>query len=1471
MFDKMDHRDDDDATTTTTTTDLSRKKIDDVLEEGGKEVLSRFLEDAAKAQEKDYLNSMRVGNSKSMKELARYDAGQNMEMRREMKKEKRGDDSEEEERRVVVAETEQLRSASRMMNANDDADGSGELMSPPAKTLDPVTAILSGRKDDEDDLNLDGKHQSSFADLNYNSSGSDFTRGAAAPEIYRSLITRRREMEEEEEEDWEEPRGSDAYFSKHFNNHPCSPGSGGRRNTTDHNFNSIGLGFGGSARDLERQRQSQTMILQQHQRWSENYDDLKNEKEDTKFFLRQSYTESDFEDDDDDRFYDDEDEDEDEDELDDSRSYGDAEIRPMHMMTTTTTTTTTTTKGSAIHAGSPPVTRLLHEQHQHPSWVSESGPDGVRSTPGTPRASSNKQKGPISNNESLTMGTRSSNRFYHGNHSASPNVPISTPQQKLSTDEDTNGVNMKGLSSPNDKTISVVVPPKKSEKTKAKFAALTIDPSRKPATATLTTKRSYLSSNSSSVRKSILEHYDYTLARRRYKMDAVSVYEACALSLRDRLVERWSDTQQFYASSEECKDLKMVYYMSMEFLVGRSLGNAASNLGLRMPYAEALRTLGHEFEDIAQREKEPALGNGGLGRLASCFLDSLATQNYPGWGYGIRYKYGMFEQALIDEKQVELPDYWLTSGNPWEVERLDVTYKVRFYGRSVQYTSRRKVPLNNNNNNNNNNNISDNEGKTFSTSTIPLAGSGLERISPSQHMKTIRENPEKENFGNVPPILPSHLEENDETETRFSWEGGEIVVAVAYDTPIPGYGTYNANNMRLWSSKPSHEFDLKSFNAGDYIAAIEQKERGETISSVLYPNDNTHVGKELRLKQQFFFCSATLQDILHQFKKSAARYNNSVIKAYAAANPAAAMNNPSLMNHIPGIRTLKDLPKRVAIQLNDTHPAIGVPEFMRLLLDEELLCWEDAWNITKNVFSYTNHTIMTEAMEQWPVPMLSELLPRHAEIIFEINHRFLEIVRKKWPGDEQKVRRMSIVEESEPKMFRMANLAVIGSHTVNGVAEMHTDLVKTNLFADFCELGDTKFRNVTNGVTPRRWILQANPKLAKMYTELAGPGWVNDMKRLEALQSFCDDDEFCEGFRAIKKQNKRRVAAFLEQTCRLHYKIAPNALFDMQIKRIHEYKRQLLNVLGIIHRFDAVLRATPKERAKIVPRVFIIAGKAAPGYETARLIIQLACAVAKVVNKTPECAGVLTVCFVPNFNVSIAELLIPASDISQHISLAGTEASGTGNMKFAMNGGLIVGTRDGANVEIARAIGSDNIFQFGATVDEVKTLKKTANTRNPAPDERLANVCAIIHSGIFGDARKLGFNRLYSSTLTPATDSYLCGHDFASYLDAQARADELYLNERLWTRKSVLSALRMAKFSTDRTIKEYAEKIWNVEAKAFLPRHVKERLKVGANRYNNTVDNTNKSPNNNNNNNNSNNNSNNNYNNNSSGSSSSSE
>ncbi|CAL6297412.1 unnamed protein product [Bathycoccus prasinos] len=1386
-------------------------------EKTNEEVFSRFLEDAANAQEKDYRNSMRVGSSKSMRELARYDAAQNMERRRRKERgeenDEDDDDEDDDDEGERWVETENLRSASRMMNTNSANTNNG-----------------SKYEEEDGGLNLAGKHQSSFADLNYNSSGSDFARGGqAAPEIYRSLITKRREMEEEEEEEEEEQRRkSDAYFSKHFNSHPYSLAGGG---TTGHHFNSIGLGFGGSARELERQRQSQILILQrqkQKQRSLESYDDLKNAKEDTKFFSRQSYTESDFEDDDDDdddnfdKYEDKEEEedDDDDDELDDSRSYGDPEIRPMHA-----TMTTTITNGSAAPVASPPVTRLLHEQHQYPSWVSESGPDGGRSTPGTPRASStNKQKDSTTNNESSTTGTRLSNRFSNGNHSTVPTAPTSTTQKNFHGEVVSNMNsdrvnNVEALFSPNNKNITMTT---NSEKTKAKFAALTIDPSRKPASTTTpaTTKRSYLSSDSSSVRKSILEHYDYTLARRRYKMDAVSVYEACALSLRDRLVERWSDTQQFYASSEECKDLKMVYYMSLEFLVGRSLGNAASNLGLRMPYADALRTLGHELEDIAQREKEPALGNGGLGRLASCFLDSLATQNYPGWGYGIRYKYGMFEQALIDGKQVELPDYWLTSGNPWEVERLDVTYKVRFYGRSVQYTRKRKVSLN--------------------------------KMAASQRMKTIRENPEKENFGNVPPphdasngesranndayppSPPTSKKEIDETETRFSWEGGEIVVAVAYDTPVPGYGTYNANNMRLWSSKPSHEFDLKSFNAGDYIAAIEQKERGESISSVLYPNDDTHVGKELRLKQQFFFCSATLQDILHQFKKSAARYNNSVMKAYAADNANAEIKSPSSTssgnnntNVIPGLRTLKDLPKRVAIQLNDTHPAIGVPEFMRLLLDEELLCWEDAWNITKNVFSYTNHTIMTEAMEKWPVPMLSELLPRHAEIIFEINHRFLESVRKKWPGDEQKVRRMSIVEESEPKMFRMANLAVIGSHTVNGVAEMHTNLVKTILFADFCELGDTKFRNVTNGVTPRRWILQANPKLAKMYTDLAGPGWVNDMKRLEALQSFCDDDDFCERFRAIKKQNKRRVASFLEQTCRLNYKIAPNALFDMQIKRIHEYKRQLLNVLGIIHRFDAVLRATPQERAKIVPRVFIIAGKAAPGYDTARLIIQLACAVAKVVNETPECAGVLTVCFVPNFNVSIAELLIPASDVSQHISLAGTEASGTGNMKFAMNGGLIVGTRDGANVEIARAIGSDNIFQFGATVDEVKSLKKTANTRNPAPDERLANVCAIIHSGIFGDAKKLGFNRLCSSTLTPTTDLYLCGHDFASYLDAQARADEVYLDERLWTRKSVLSALRMAKFSTDRTIKEYAEKIWNVEAKAFLPQHVKERLKVG--------------------------------------------
>lgn len=819
----------------------------------------------------------------------------------------------------------------------------------------------------------------------------------------------------------------------------------------------------------------------------------------------------------------------------------------------------------------------------------------------------------------------------------------------------------------------------------------------------------YLPSDVPSIQRSLVQHVEYTLARRRYKFDRGSFYQATAHSVRDRLIERWTDTQQFYAS----RDQKRMYYLSLEFLVGRSLGNAVSNLGLRGAYAEALRQLGYDMEDIMAEEKEPALGNGGLGRLASCFLDTLATLNYPAWGYGLRYKYGMFEQRLVNGKQVEFPDYWLTSGNPWEVERLDVKYQVRLYGQVMSY--------------------------------------------------------QDESTG----------------EWRYRWEGGEVVVAVAYDTPIPGYGTYNTNNMRLWSSKPSHEFDLASFNAGDYYGAVEAKERCESITSVLYPSDDNDNGKVLRLKQQFFFVSATLQDVLRRYKKRLA----------------------------PG-RTLKNLPDKVAIQLNDTHPSIAIPELMRLLLDDEMLPWNEAWDITSRTFGYTNHTILPEALERWPVPMLEELLPRHMQIIFEINHRFLQEVDAMWPGDTKRLQAMSIIEESTPKMVRMAHLAVVGSHVVNGVAEIHTALVKSRLFPQFNEMWPGRIKNVTNGVTPRRWILQANPALSNIYTSFLGPGWVNDLRRLETLKPLATDFEFQERFMEAKRINKQRLVSWVRQNMGINLMV--DAIFDMQVKRIHEYKRQLLNVLSIVHRYAVIATSTPEQRRLMTPRVCIIAGKAAPGYEVAKRIIQLACSVSKVVNNDVRCANLLQFVFIPNFNVSLAELIIPASDVSQHISTAGMEASGTGNMKFVMNGGLIVGTADGANIEIDRAVGRDGLFCFGATADEVAGLRSTMHKREPQMDERLARVLRMISSGVFGppaDSEKL------VEMLEPCRDFYLLGHDFPSYLDALDAADAAYRDRRGWATKTIRAACSMWAFSSDRTIKEYAQHVWGMEPVPFKPPH----------------------------------------------------
>eukprot|EP00850_Spirogloea_muscicola_P005962 SM000028S10056 [mRNA] locus=s28:114647:122321:+ [translate_table: standard] len=634
-------------------------------------------------------------------------------------------------------------------------------------------------------------------------------------------------------------------------------------------------------------------------------------------------------------------------------------------------------------------------------------------------------------------------------------------------------------------------------------------------------------------------------------------------------------------------------------------------------YAEALRKLGYRLEDVAAEERDPALGNGGLGRLASCFLDSLATLNYPARGYGIRYRYGMFEQRIEGGRQVERPDYWLRDDgtSAWEIRRPHLRFPVRFYG----------------------------------------------------HVVTARDA--------------------DGGRMRSRWEGGEVVMAVAYDTPIPGFRTLNTVCMRLWSSRPCEEFDLGSFNEGWHLSAVEARARAEAISSVLYPSDTSDAGKELRLKQQFFFVSATLQDILATYRRTG--------------------------------RPLSELYTKVAVQLNDTHPSIAIPELMRLLLDQEGMEWADAWETTVRTFSYTNHTILPESLERWSVPLLQALLPRHMEIIYEINHRHLQGVEARWKDDTARLSRMSIIEESCPKMVRMAVLATVGSHTVNGVAEIHTSLVRSRLFPEFVELNSHKFQNKTNGVNHRRWMLIANPALCKVITRWLGTdAWLFNLNYLQGLKEHSEDVERQQEWRAAKQANKQRLAAFIYNTTGL--RVDKDALFDIQVKRIHEYKRQLLNILGLIHRYNHIKACTWEERSHMVARVAVFAGKAAASYQLAKCIIHLMNCVAATVNNDPDVGDLLKIVFLPNYNVSLAEVIIPANDISQHISTAGMEASGTSNMKFVMNGGLVVGTMDGANIEIADAIGRENMFIFGATAEETDLLRDALKYRHLMLDDRLS-------------------------------------------------------------------------------------------------------------------------------------------------------
>ncbi|KAJ9284992.1 CAZyme family GT35 [Paecilomyces variotii] len=806
--------------------------------------------------------------------------------------------------------------------------------------------------------------------------------------------------------------------------------------------------------------------------------------------------------------------------------------------------------------------------------------------------------------------------------------------------------------------------------------------------------------NKDDFEKELVRHVETTLARSLFNCDELAAYSGTALAFRDRLIIEWNKTQQ----RQTFADKKRVYYLSLEFLMGRALDNAMLNVGLKDVAKDGLGELGFRIEDVISQEHDAALGNGGLGRLAACLLDSMATLNYPAWGYGLRYRYGIFKQEIVNGYQVEVPDYWLDF-NPWEFPRHEITVDVQFYGSVRRYH--------------------DDDGKVIN-----------------------------------------------------EWDGGEIVQAVAYDVPIPGYGTSTTNNLRLWSSKASSgEFDFQKFNSGEYESAVADQQRAETISAVLYPNDNLDRGKELRLKQQYFWCAASLYDIVRRFKKTK--------------------------------RAWSEFPDQIAIQLNDTHPTLAIVELQRLLVDVEGLDWDQAWHIVVNTFGYTNHTVLPEALEKWSVPLFQNLLPRHLQIIYDINLFFLQSVEKKFSTDRDLLARVSVIEESHPKMVRMAHLAIIGSHKVNGVAELHSDLIRTTIFKDFVEIyGPDKFTNVTNGITPRRWLHQANPRLADLIaTKLGSYDFLKDLTLLDGLEAHAEDKTFRSDWAAVKHANKVRLATHIKNTT--GYSVNPSSLFDIQVKRIHEYKRQQLNIFGVIHRYLTIKSMTPDERKNLVPRVSIFGGKAAPGYWMAKTVIHLINNVASVVNKDPDVGDLLKVIFVEDYNVSKAEIIIPASDISEHISTAGTEASGTSNMKFVLNGGLIIGTCDGANIEITREISEQNIFLFGNLAEDVEELRHKhlyANDLKLDPD--LTKVFDAIRSGTFGDVND--FSALLSS-IAEHGDYYLVSDDFHSYITAQSVVDEAFKDQDEWVTKSIMSVARMGFFTSDRVINEYADSIWNVE------------------------------------------------------------
>jgi len=792
-------------------------------------------------------------------------------------------------------------------------------------------------------------------------------------------------------------------------------------------------------------------------------------------------------------------------------------------------------------------------------------------------------------------------------------------------------------------------------------------------------------------------YYGHRLGRDENCKSPHYAYEALAMVVSDRLIERWKETYNAYRE----EDCRRAFYLSMEFLMGRTLSNAMLNLGIKDAVDKAMYALGLELEELIDSEPDAGLGNGGLGRLAACFIDSCATLQLPVTGYGLRYEYGMFSQDIVNGEQVEKPDHWLRNGNVWEIERPEYTHRIKFGGRTETHTDE----------------------------------SGNKKVH---------------------------------------WVDTHDILAIPFDTPIPGYQNGTVNTLRLWKATATEEFDLQEFNAGDYAESVAAKNTAENITMVLYPNDANENGKALRLRQQYLLASASLQDVIANW---VGRHGND-FSEFAAKN---------------------------CFQLNDTHPSISVAELMRLLLDMYGLSWDEAWHITRNTMAYTNHTLLPEALERWPVSLFKQLLPRLMEIIFDINAHFLAEVSARWPGDIDRLTRMSLIEEGPQQQVRMAYLAIVGSYSVNGVAELHSKLLQQGLFKDFYELWPEKFNNKTNGVTPRRWLAACNPDLAQLITETIGDGWLTDLSLLKNLKPFADDKAFRERWHQVRQNAKERLVNYKRQEHDIDLDV--DALFDVQVKRIHEYKRQLLNVLHVIHLYDRIKRG---DTADWTNRCVLIGGKAAPGYYMAKKIIKLINNVSHVINSDSDTGNKLKLVFMPNYRVSAMEIICPGADLSEQISTAGKEASGTGNMKFMMNGALTIGTLDGANIEIREEVGHENFFLFGLTEEQIEELSLHYDPVSIIDqDEDLQRVMNLLECGHFNQFEPGIFDDIIASVKSPH-DPWKTIADFRSYVNAQRRVEEAYRDKEHWTRMSILNCAASGKFSTDRTIVDYNNDIWKL-------------------------------------------------------------